>query len=75
MSVDSSCPAGAVKPISDQARRHCARRLLGVHVEGDLLTRLDLATICRLMKDRGIDALGTVTPGFGWLETGLDTGA
>jgi hypothetical protein len=42
-----------------------------VHVEGDLLTRLDLATICRLMQDRGIDALGTVTPGFGWLETGL----
>ena len=41
------------------------------HVEGDLLTRLDVSTICRLMQDRRIDALGTVAPGFGWLETGL----
>ena len=42
-----------------------------VHVEGDLLTRLDLASVCSLMADRRIEALGTATPGFGWLETGL----
>jgi len=42
-----------------------------VHVEGDLLTRLDLPAICRMMQDRRIDALGAVTPGLGWLETGL----
>ena len=42
-----------------------------VHVEGDLLTRLDLPAICRLMRDHRIDALGTVSPGFGWPETGL----
>jgi hypothetical protein len=42
-----------------------------VHVEGDLLTRLDLPKICRTMADRRIDALGAVTPNLGWLEIGL----
>jgi hypothetical protein len=42
-----------------------------VHVEGDLLTRLDLPAICRMMQERRIDALGAITPGLGWLETGL----
>jgi TPR repeat protein len=42
-----------------------------VHVEGDLLTRLDVPAICRMMRERRIDALGAVTPCQGWLETGL----
>src|SRR5260221_10014685 len=42
-----------------------------VHVEGDLLTRLDLAKICRMMQDRGIPALAAITPNLGWAETGL----
>jgi hypothetical protein len=42
-----------------------------VHVEGDLLTRLDLPAACRMMQERRIDALGAVTPCLGWLETGL----
>ena len=42
-----------------------------VHVEGDLLTRLDLPGLCREMRDGGIHALGPVTPNKGWLDTGL----
>ena len=42
-----------------------------VHVEGDLLTRLDVPAICRMMQERRIDALSAVTPLLGWLETGL----
>jgi len=42
-----------------------------VHVEGDLLTRLDVPAICRMMQERRIDALSAVTPCLGWLETGL----
>ena len=42
-----------------------------VHIEGDLLTRLDVATICRLMRDHRVMALGPVPPHFGWLEIGL----
>ena len=42
-----------------------------VHVEGDLLTRLDLPKICRMMQDRRILALAAITPNLGWLETGL----
>ena len=42
-----------------------------IHVEGDLLTRLDLPKVCRMMGERRIDALAGVTPNLGWLETGL----
>jgi hypothetical protein len=42
-----------------------------VHVEGDLLTRLDLQDICRTMEDHAIRALGAITPNWGWLEGGL----
>ncbi|MFO1058559.1 MAG: hypothetical protein U1E53_16520 [Dongiaceae bacterium] len=42
-----------------------------IHVEGDLLTRLDLPAICRDMAARRIEALAAITPGKGWLETGL----
>jgi len=42
-----------------------------VHVEGGLLTRLDIPHHCRTMQERGINALGGVTPNKGWLEAGL----
>jgi hypothetical protein len=42
-----------------------------VHVEGDLLTRLDLPKVCRMMQDRRILALAAITPNLGWVETGL----
>ena len=42
-----------------------------IHVEGDLLTRLDLPKVCRMMGERRIEALAAVTPNLGWLETGL----
>jgi hypothetical protein len=42
-----------------------------VHVEGDLLTRLDLGEICAMMAEHRIAALGAITPMFGWLELGL----
>ena len=44
---------------------------LVVHVEAGLLTRLDIPYHCRTMQERGINALGAVTPNKGWLETGL----
>jgi hypothetical protein len=42
-----------------------------VHVDGGLLTRLDIPHHCRTMEERGIHALGAITPNKGWLETGL----
>jgi hypothetical protein len=42
-----------------------------VHVEAGLLTRLDIPHHCRAMRERGIDALGAITPNKGWLESGL----
>jgi hypothetical protein len=42
-----------------------------VHVEGDMLTRLDIPRVCRTMAERRIDVLGAVTPNLGWLEIGL----
>jgi hypothetical protein len=42
-----------------------------VHVEGDLLTRLDIPQLCRSMREGRINALGAITPNKGWLETGL----
>ena len=42
-----------------------------IHVEGDMLTRLDLPKICQTMAERRIDALGAVVPNLGWLEIGL----
>ena len=44
---------------------------LVVHVEAGLLTRLDIPYHCRTMQERGINALGAVTPNKGWLEAGL----
>ncbi len=42
-----------------------------VHVEGDLLTRLDIPRLCLSMREGRINALGAITPNKGWLETGL----
>ena len=44
---------------------------LVVHVEAGLLTRLDIPYHCQTMQERGINAVGAITPNKGWVETGL----